>query len=168
MQVRVYSGSEIRRTADRLRQVDKKLPARLRKELRKAAVPAMKRAKAEARALKVEGVRGGTSRHPHRARQLRRAVARGVRIQASTGGKRGAGLRIVTTMPTSKEAMLPRGLDRGGKGFRHPLFGDRGTWVVQPGGSWFRRPVAQEMPEVRARVERVLQETAVWIAEAGG
>lgn len=167
MEVRVVSGDEIRRTADRLRQVDKKLPGQLRKELRKAALPAVKRVKAEVRSMPAAGVRGGTSRHPHKARQLRRTIARGVRIQASTGGKRGAGLRIATVMPTSKQAMLPRGLDAGEKGFRHPVFGNRDMWVTQPGGSWFREPLAHEFPDVRGRIQRLLEETDKWIADAG-
>lgn len=168
MDVRVVSGPEIQRTAERLRQVDKKLPTRLRKELRKAAQPAVQAAKAEARSLPSRGVKGGTSRHPHRRNQLRRRLARSVRVQAATGGRRGAGLRIVTAMPTASEALLPRGFDSGSKGFRHPVFGNRDVWVRQPGASWFRQPIGRQSHEVRARVARVIDETAQWIAQAGG
>lgn len=162
------SGPEIRRTAERLRQIDKRLPTRLRKELRKAAQPAIQAAKAEARSIPSRGVQGGTSRHPHKRNQLRRKLARGVRAQASTGGRRGAGLRIVTVMPTAAEALLPRGLDTPDKGFRHPVFGNREVWVRQDGHSWFRQPIWRQGPAVRVRVVRVLDEAARWIAEAGG
>jgi len=167
MEARVVTGPEIQRIAERLRQVDKKLPARLRKELRKAAQPAVQAAKREARSLPSRGVKGGTSRHPHRRNQLRRKLARGVRVQASTGGRRGAGLRIVTAMPTASEALLPRGFDSP-EGFRHPVFGNRDVWVRQDGASWFRQPIGRQSHEVRARVARVIDETAQWIAQAGG
>lgn len=164
---RVLPGDEIRQVADRLRQVDRRLPTRLRTELRKAAKPAVAKAKARARSLPAEGVKGGTKRHPHRPKQLRRKLARGVRAQASAGGRRGAGLRIVTSMPTRSEAILPRAMDSHDR-FSHPLFGRRSVVIRQQGGDgWFREPIAAEAPRVQRRVLEVLEETAVWISQAG-
>lgn len=165
---RVVPADEIRAVADRLREVDRRLPTRLRTELRKAAKPAAARAKAAARALPAEGAKGGTKRHPHRPKQLRRRLARGVRVQASAGGKRAAGLRIITAMPTKSEAILPRAMDSHQR-FSHPLFGRTGVVIRQEGGTgWFRESIAEEAPKVQRRVFEVLEETAEWIAQAGG
>ncbi|WP_119728336.1 hypothetical protein [Thermomonospora amylolytica] len=167
MEVRLIPGAEIREVADRLREVDRRLPTKLRTALRKSAARGIKRVRAEVRALPVAGAPGGTAAAPHKRKQLRRLVARGVRAQASAGGRRRAGLRIVTSMPTEEQAMLPRGLDRGDEGWRHPVFGDREKWVRQPGYSWFREPLADEGPALTRDIRKVLAEAAEWIAEAG-
>ncbi|GAB3117822.1 hypothetical protein GCM10027160_28940 [Streptomyces calidiresistens] len=149
-------GREITRVAERLRETDRKLPTRLRAELRKAARPAAAAAKAAVRRMPVKG-RGSTG--------LRRRVARGVRIQASTK----IGMRIVTAMPTGEE-LLPRGLDSQGRdgGWRHPLFGNKEEWVHQKGGSWFMRPISDQMPTVRRNISKVIEDSASWIGNAGG
>lgn len=160
----IVSGREIKRVADKLREVDAKLPGQLRKDLRKVATTGAKTVKSRARSLSAKGTRGGTSKHPHKRKQLRRQVARGVRVQASTGGRKGAGLRIVTTMPTKDDAMLPRGLD---SKWRHPIFGDKERWVEQDGTSWFREPLAQMRPAVDKQVRAVIDQAATQIASAG-
>ncbi|MFF8768492.1 hypothetical protein ACF07Q_28590 [Nocardiopsis dassonvillei] len=163
--VTLVSGREIKRVADRLREIDKKAPNRLRKELRAVARDGAKDVKGRARKLPAKGARGGTTKHPHKRRQLRRQVAKGVKVQASTGGRRGAGLRIVTTMPTKEEALLPRGLD---SQWRHPVFGDKEKWVEQDGSSWFREPLAGQRPEIDRRIRGVIEGFVQEIASAGG
>ncbi|WP_152471678.1 hypothetical protein [Nocardiopsis gilva] len=148
--------------AARLRAVDRKLPTKLRRELRKSVRPAVRKVKRKVRALPVKGVRGGTKKHPHTRRQLRRKVARGVRVQASTR----TGVRIVTSMPTRDEAVLPRGLDSQTRtgGWRHPVFGRRDTWAESDGGSWFIEPIADERDEIARDVRGVLKDAAGWVA----
>jgi hypothetical protein len=166
LDVDVEVGQEIKAVADQLRAVDKKLPTKFRTQMRKTAATAVKRVKTEARGLPSAGSRGGGITPPHKPRQLRRAVAKGVRAQASAGGRRGAGLRIVTSMPLPSQAMLPRGLDTPG-GWRHPFFGDREDWVDQPGHSWFREPIAKEHPATKKAVLDLLAQARDQIASAG-
>ncbi|TQN30616.1 hypothetical protein FHX37_0498 [Haloactinospora alba] len=164
----VEVGREVARVAKELRAVDKKLPTKFRAELRKAGKSGADRVKSEVKSLPVKGVSGGTSAHPHKRRQLRRRVARGVRVRASTK----QGMRIVTAMPEAEQSVIPRGLDsatrhRGG-GWRHPVFGNRDVWVDQTGGSWFLEPLGEMQPDVQANVRRVLDDAAEQVAAAGG
>jgi len=171
--VDVGVGPEIKRVADELRAIDKKLPTKFRAQMRKTAAAGVRRAKTEARSMPVAGVRGGTRSAPHKPKQLRRMVARGVRVRASSGGRYGVGLRIVTSMPLPSQAMLPRGLDSSDpghpsrKGWRHPLFGDTETWVDQPGGSWFRAPIAEEHGPMGKALMDLLEAAAAQVAAAG-
>jgi len=167
MEVRLVARDEVQEVADRLRRVDRRLAVQLRGALRRAARRGVKRAKAEARGLPAKGAPGGTLQHPHRARQLRRTVARGVRAQVRAGGARMPTARIITSMPDESQAALPLGLDSGPRGWRHPVFGDRDVWVRQPGFSWFREPLAEEAPAIADDMRQVLGDTAQWIADAG-
>lgn len=150
-------GSEFRRTADALRLVDQRLPAKLRKDLANAVKPAVADAKAHARAIPVGG--GGHS-------GLRRRVARGVKIQARTA--RSPVLRVVASMTDPEQANLPRYLDDPARGWRHPVFGNRHEWVSQHTGSpWFRDVLASHRPEMERAVRQVLDDAAETIAAAG-
>lgn|SRR5690606_4764374 len=168
MNVEIEVGREVRRVADQLRAVDKTLPTKLRRELRGAAKAGVQRVKREAKALPAKGRRGGTGEHPHRPRQLRRTVARGVRVRASTK----TGMRIITAMPDTEQSVIPRGLDsrtrHAGGGWRHPVFGNRDVWVAQTGGSWFLEPLAEEQPQVMRNIRDVLDKAAEQVAKAGG
>ena len=166
LQVVVAAGREITEVAARLREVDKRLPTRFRAAMRKAAAAGIRRAKTEARAMPSGGKTGGTSAHPHKAKQLRRAVARGVRARASTGGRYGAGMRIITAMPLPKQAILPRGLDTP-TGWEHPVFGKADQRVIQPGGSWVRAAVAEEQPAMEKDLLAAIAHARDWIAAAG-
>lgn len=157
-------GREVTRVAAQLREIDKKLPTQLRAKLRKAAATGVRTVKAQVRSMPVSGRHGTTG--------LRRRVARGVRAQASTR----TGLRIVTSMPSNAEGVIPRGLDSrtGSGGWRHPVFARSGVprsdwkWVEQSGGDWFVRPLALMHPQVQAEVRKVLDEAAETIRKAGG
>jgi hypothetical protein len=153
----VRSGREIARAAAALRAIDKKLPTKFRTELRKASKPAVAKVKQTVRKMPVKGTAGSTG--------LRRRVARGVRVQASTK----TGVRIVTSMPAGEE-VLPRGLDSRTsiRGWRHPVFGRSGIWVRQAGGSWFMEPIAEQKPALDRAMQAVLDDAAATIARAGG
>lgn len=163
LHVEIELGREVKRVADALRQVDRSLPTWLRRELRRAGAAGVKRARAEARALPSGGRPGGTTRHPHKPKQLRRRLAAGVRVRASAR----TGMRIVTSMPTTAEAMLPRGMDAGSAGWRHKVFGRDRVWVRQEGDSWFLEPLAEEYPALIDNVRGVLEEAARTVQQAG-
>lgn len=64
---------------------------------------------------------------------LRESIARGTKLTRVGTGR----YRIITSVPQSDEAIIPRGFDRP-RGWRHPVFGNRNKWVTQKGDrSWF-------------------------------
>lgn len=155
--VNVRLGEEFKRTANALREVDSRLPAKLRKDMEKAVRPAVADAKAQVRSLPVQGTSGHTG--------LRRRVARGVKIQARTG--KSPLLRVTTSMVERDEQNLPGYLDSPA-GWRHPTFGHRDRWVHQgTGGSWFREPLADHREEIGRNLRQVLDDAAETIAAAG-
>lgn len=153
----IVSGPEFRNAANALRSVDSSLPTWLRKEMRDTVAPAVQRAKDRVRSLPVSGHAGTTG--------LRRRVAAGTRIQASTGAS--ARLRVVTSMPDADESIIPRGLDRAA-GWRHPVFGNTNTWVTQrpsrPG--WFTDTLTDARPEIERGLEDVLEAAAEFVDRA--
>lgn len=154
--VSVSLGDEWRRVAIALREVDRDLPKKLRKDLLSAVKPAVQEAKDRVRALPVAG---------HGSTGLRRRVARGVRILPAVG--KNPAVRVVTYMDQPDEANLPRYLDSAA-GWRHPVFGNRHNWVRQStGGSWFRETMADHRPQIERDLQHVLDDAAETIAAAG-
>lgn len=154
--INVRLGEEFRRTANALREVDRNLPGKLRKDIERTVRPAVADVKARVRSLPVQGTSGHTG--------LRRRVARGVKIQARTG--KSPILRVTTSMVERDEQNLPGYLDSPA-GWRHPTFGHRDRWVHQStGGSWFRDPLADHRPEIAQSLRRVLDDAAETIAAA--
>lgn len=93
---------------------------------------------------------------------LRGRLAAGVLAQAN-----GQHVRVVATAINPDESALPRGMDNGMKGWRHPVYGNRDVWVQQRGGSWFREPIASEGGTVERKLTNVLEQMADNIANAG-
>lgn len=148
-------GREFQAVRAALKAIDKDLPKKLRRTLRDAAKPLATEAKAKVKAL------------PRTGRQhtgLYARVARGVRIQSSLS--RNPRVRVVTSMPDRSEAALPRGLDDP-YGWRHPVFGDRETWVRQRGYSWFMETMQDGQPDVQRAIVEVLDEARDTIIRAG-
>ncbi len=152
VRVHIVSGPEFRNAAAALRAVDTQLPTQLRTRMRQAIQPAVARAKEKVRSLPVSGQAGTTG--------LRRRVAAGTRIQASTG--RNARLRVITSMADPDEAVIPRGLDSAA-GWRHPVFGNQDVWVTQrpQRTGWFTETLA----DGRDEVQRGLEDALEWAAE---
>lgn len=94
---------------------------------------------------------------------LRGRLAAGVRAQPTAGKS----VRIVATAVDPTETGLPRGMDNGPRGFRHPVYGNRDVWVQQRGGSWFKEPIAEEGDMIERRLTNVLEQMADNIANAG-
>lgn len=161
LRLELTAHQQLRKLAEDLRAQDKKLPTQLRRELRAAAKDAAKVAKKSARAL--PSTRKKRARKGATRRRLRQRLAASVQVQASTK----SGIRIVTKMPSGEE-MLPRGMDSAEAGWKHPVFTegafDADTWVVQPGSSWFREPIAGEQEATQRRVRKVMDAFARKIA----
>lgn len=152
-------GAEINRVANALRQIDRKLPAKLRKDLKAATKPMILKAKANAKAIPVDS---------RDAKRLRSKIARGVGVQAATGKR--VKIRIVTKMPTPDMAMIPRGF-QSPRGWRHPVFGDREKWVRQlpkEDEQWFLDAMQSEQPEVMRAIQKVLEDARIFIRSQGG
>lgn len=146
---------------DLARRLRKAARADLRRELvkgiRRPAADIAKQAKANVRALPSRGRSSG----------LRRRVARTVRVTARSSGA-GVGVRIWADpkrMPGG-QGNLPRHLDTGR--WRHPVFGDRDTWVTQtvPPG-WFGRAARDKGDDARREVLDAMRRVRDQL-EAGG
>lgn len=125
-------------------------------------------------AAEVRGAYRAASSHGHgtasRARQgqpgLRVLLAKATATQVRTSGRQ-AGVRIAVRgkkMPTGMRA-LPRYWEgeatTAGRGrWRHPVFGDRTTWVQQPSRRTFTPVVEPHVPQVVAAVNRARDEVA--------
>lgn len=165
--LRTVPGDEWVRVANALRVIDSRLPAQLRRAMKKAAKNAVDEAKHEA--LTIPVVRSSRKK----ASGLRRRVARGVSVRVATGRLTDVSyMRIITSMPTRDQAMLPRGLDAvtlPNKGWRHPVFGNRDHWVQQhTGRPWFRQTIAENKDDIRRELVDVLEDARNIIAARGG
>jgi hypothetical protein len=145
--VRVVSNGDFARAAAALREEDARFPTELRKTIVRTIRPYVQRAKANARAIPVHGIK-------HTG--LRRRVAAGVRIKPRT--LRSPGVTIETSMADVSEAIIPRGMDSRA-GWRHPVYGNTDNWVRQTtGGSWFRAPLADSKDEMQRAIRDDINE----------
>jgi hypothetical protein len=159
--VHVIFGPEFPRVVAALREIDKGLPTKLRKDISDAVKPSVRKAQANMRAMPVKG-RGHSG--------LRAQVARGIKVRVSLGSAtKDAKVRIITTMQDASEAAIPRGFNSP-KGWRHPVFGDREDWVVQHGmrPGWFMDPMQLNRDYVKDKIKTTLDEAAQYIADQGG
>lgn len=146
-------GPEWRTVRAALNREESAATRKLRRGLEDAAGPIIAKVQREAMALPARGVK-------HTG--LRGRLAAGVRLQVSPSA-----VRIVATAVDPTERALPRGMDNGPKGWRHPVYGNRDVWVQQRGGSWFREPIADEGGSVERKLTNVLEQMADNIANAG-
>lgn len=146
-------GPEWRTVQMALEREDRDAPRELGNALEEASGPVIAKVRRAALALPARGTK-------HTG--LRGRLAAGV--QANVVGQHA---RIVATAIDPTEAGLPRGMDNGPKGFRHPVYGNREVWVHQRGGSWFREPIAEEGDYVERELTNVLEQMADNIANAG-
>jgi hypothetical protein len=141
--------------ANALRQVDKKLPGRMRLLLRRIAQPIMREQRKLIRRMPVKGTSGTTG--------LRKEIARGVRLRLRTG--KSPIMRIMTSIVRKKGGILPRGLDTFFPDFRG---GPKNNFHMQNGygTSWFMGPPADAQRDAENQVRKVLSMTATEIANA--
>lgn len=151
----IKPGREVAKITKALREIDKKLPAQLRKDLRAAAQPIVAKAKSNARTIPVN------STDPNK---IRAAIARGIGIKVSTG--KNARMRVVTRMPEPSQAIIPRGFDSP-KGFHHPVFGNSEVTQIPKATGWFFKAAEAEAPFAIAAVKQVLRDAAKYVAKNG-
>lgn len=141
-------------TALRTEQDGVRLGRDLARRLRQAVEPAVTEAKGRVLAMDSGGLRrdGGS---------LRAAVAAKVGAQALLSGKR-AGVRV-----RARKSGMPRGFANApkrlnsDKGWRHPVFGNRDTWVSQVGApNWFDDPMQARVGEYQAAIRQAVQDMA--------
>lgn len=148
----VDMGPEWKTVRAALNREESSAERKLTRQLEQAAGPIIAKVQREALALPAHGAK-------HTG--LRGRLAAGVRLQ-----QRGSSVRIVATAAPDETA-LPRGMDNGVKGWRHPVYGNREVWVQQRGGSWFRAPIAEEGDTIERKLTNVLEQMADNIANAG-
>lgn len=141
-------------TALRTEQDGVRLGRDLARRLRQAVEPAVSEAKGRVLAMDSGGLRGDGG-------SLRAAVAAKVGAQALLSGKR-AGVRV-----RARKSGMPRGFANApkrlnsDKGWRHPVFGNRDTWVSQVGApNWFDDPMQARVGEYQAAVRQAVQDMA--------
>lgn len=98
---------------------------------------------------------------------VRSALAAGVsasirtgRVSKKTGDVSGEGVRITASkkrLPAEQAPMLHL---YGREIFKHPVFGDTGTWVNQRGKAWFYRPITKQRNTFKQAVVDVIDAAA--------
>lgn len=152
------AGPEFNRVATALRSIDRRLPTKLRKDIKNQVKPLVRQAKFKVINLPVEGHSGHTG--------LRRRVARGVRVRVGVG--RNAYVRITTVMSDPSQAIIPRGLDNPLRGWKHPTFGHEPEVTQHAAGHWFVDTFAHGRDEIRDGIHHVLEDAAEFVARQGG
>lgn len=149
----VTTGPEWKRVERQLRELDANLAEDFRHELRTQTE------------VLAEKTREAVMRIPTYGTEhtgLRGRVAKGVGVKVT-----GAGVQVSASMNERDERNLPAYLDAA-DGWRHPVFGDRHTWVRQTtGGSWFEDVLQDGQPEVEEALTDIWEDAARRIAQAG-
>jgi predicted membrane metal-binding protein len=136
--------ASLRALLDKSSQFDKTQKAALRKRLREAGQDARAAVQAAAR-------QPGVSKSPHpRHTGLRARIASGTRVSVLAG--RRAGVQVVTRAQLSQAWEARRG-------WRHPVLGNRDTWVRQVGHpGYFSATIFARRRRVRQSIEQAMRE----------
>lgn len=151
----IISGPEWERVVRALGRFDDEAPHRFRNRIKEEADKKADIVKGRAERLPTPRHAGHTG--------LRKRVAAGVHVINRGEG----GVRVITSMPTASEGIIPRGLDRL-KGWRHPLFGDKNRWYSNPGYDWFMSTFSHSKDDFQRKLMDELEQGAQRIADAGG
>ncbi|HSE46462.1 MAG TPA: hypothetical protein VLA89_14140 [Gemmatimonadales bacterium] len=153
--ITVITGPEWKRVVAALTRADEEMPGNFKDAIKDVAEKLADEARARVLALPTPSNAGHTG--------LRQKVAEGVHVIDRGNG----GVRVITSMPTASESIIPRGLDRL-KGWRHPLFGDKNHWFSNRGYSWFMSTFENGEELFENRLDHVLNKAAQDIADAAG
>jgi hypothetical protein len=134
--------------------VEPKLRTALRRRIRDAAKGVAEDVKAEAlKPGEGVGTKAGWTPRIVRTTGLRQNIAGAVKVGILTGNAR-SGVRITTNAPLA-------GAWQARRGWRHPVFDDRDTWVQQKGRpDYFYGTVWDGRDQVKSAVESAMQEAA--------
>lgn len=84
-----------------------------------------------------------------RAHGLRASIARAIQVKIRVSGiKTGVSIRVDTAKLPPDQKSLPKKLDSP-RGWRHPVFGNRSSWVHQYGRPWWAATIEPSVPRVR-------------------
>lgn len=147
-------------------QVEPKLKTALRRNMRNAAKDIVKAVQAE---VTKPPLSGGSSRSTRRsdemgvgATPLRTAIARGIKQEIRTGANSkavGVAIRASSSSLHGSRKKLVRRYDRGE--WKHPVFGDKDiAWVSQKGRPYFGSVISKHKPQMRAAVQKAMDEAA--------
>jgi hypothetical protein len=120
----IFVGTDFTRAVAALTAVDRTLSGSINRRMRAEAEKLIEIAQGKVRVLPTPKNAGHTG--------LRNRIAAGTFLAG-----RGSNLRVTTSMPEEDEAIIPRGMDSGKKGWMHPVFGNMNVWAHQNGYSWF-------------------------------
>lgn len=129
---------------------DKELNKSIRKQMRVAAKPAVEAVREQVRTTPTKG---------GRTYGVRKAIAQGVGLRISAA-KSGGAVTITASprrLPANRKAMAKL-LNQ--ESWRHPVFGDRNTWTTQQGRPYFGSVIWRYRDELRAAVEKALNEAS--------
>lgn len=154
MQVTLRDSGDLKRLARALGQVTggKQLRRELSGGMRDVLRPYVPRVRAAYRGMPS---RGGNRRD--RRRSLRSLLASSVRVEVRLTGRQ-AGARIRADgrrMPDHMKA-LPAYVEGERARWRHPVFGDRDTWIAQPSHPTFYRTLRPTERQARREIDRVV------------
>lgn len=145
--------SQMRAMLGKSSQLDPKLKASLRKRLRAVGQLSVKDIQVE-----VEKPPLHQSGHPQH-RGLRQGIAAGVKVQIMTGKKTGVQIVSSGSALPAEQKRLVRAYDKP-KGWRHPVFADKDTWVSQTGRPYFATIVPKRRAEQIAAGRAILADGA--------
>lgn len=160
IRMRVADGGDLRRLSRDLRKLSdgKELAKAFRKEVRVEA----KKIQAEVRAG-YKSAPGWSGPRRRSGGSLRSMLARATTIQVRTSRRPSVSIGVRgSKMPDGMKA-IPTYYE-GIKPWRHPVYGNRGTWVSQPGTPVFTRIVPKSRRRVQRAVGRIADDYAKRIA----
>lgn len=146
----VKGGKDLERIARELREVGngREIRKRLTREIRRELAPAVLAVRREIAAIPTKGE--GSS-------GLRQRMARATRLQVRTAGRdAGATIRVDGRKMPDGQRRLPSYMEgKAKKPWRHPVYGNRAVWAVQPAHPYFFRVVEPFGVRARVGVQRV-------------
>jgi hypothetical protein len=146
--IRLHSNKDLLAFKRHVGSVDKGMRRKLNKGLREAVKPTLQHARSAVMRFPSHGTH-------HTG--LRRAVANSLAITAA-GGRVAIQIRH-SKLPEGKEN-LPNRMEGIGGPWRHPVFGDRETWVTQPSYPWFYPTMRADRPQVEKSINEVIDAIA--------
>lgn len=165
IQVSIDGAERLRRLSRELRDAPKELQRGLRKEIRDAATPVVADVRRAALAVEVSSTRGGHARPDH-STGLRAAVARATGVSITTRGIRirVSGRKLGKTHHPKLARYLDASLGRYRR-WRHPVFGDRDTWVEQSGQPFFYSTIRRHRRDFRRACFKAMDNVAERISK---
>ena len=163
-------ASEFAELLNDVKAFDKKLGNAIRKRVRDAGKPMVKKMQAAVtepkskRSARIVTVRTKRGKQVEERTNTSAAVARGIAFKIDTG--RNPGGRFTASgkhLPEGRKPMF-RALNKAT--FRHPVFGNRGQWANQAGRPYFGSVVLAEQDALRKAISEALDDAAATLGRS--